>query len=36
MLFSPARAMVTSMKTGCSFTAGELHEALLNKSFGVE
>jgi methenyltetrahydromethanopterin cyclohydrolase len=36
MLFSPARATVTSMKTGRSFSAGGLHEALLNKSFGVE
>jgi methenyltetrahydromethanopterin cyclohydrolase len=36
MLFSPARAVVTSMKTGRSFAAGALHEALLNKSFGVE
>jgi methenyltetrahydromethanopterin cyclohydrolase len=35
-LFSPARAVVTSVKTGRSYVAGALHEALLNKSFGVE
>lgn len=35
MLFSPAKVVVTSMKTGRSYTAGALHEELLNKSFGV-
>ncbi|MEZ5445748.1 MAG: methenyltetrahydromethanopterin cyclohydrolase [Gammaproteobacteria bacterium] len=35
MLFSPARAVVTSMKTGRTFQAGALHEELLDRSFGV-
>lgn len=35
MLFSPARAAVTSMKTGRTFHAGALHEELLDRSFGV-
>jgi methenyltetrahydromethanopterin cyclohydrolase len=35
MLFSPARAVVTSMKTGHTFQAGALHEELLDRSFGV-
>jgi methenyltetrahydromethanopterin cyclohydrolase len=35
LLFSPARVVVTSVKTGRSFHAGALHEELLNHSFGV-
>lgn len=35
MLFSPARAVVTSMKTGRTFQAGALHEELLDRSFGA-
>ncbi|MGQ0657592.1 MAG: methenyltetrahydromethanopterin cyclohydrolase [Chromatiales bacterium] len=35
MLFSPARVIVTSLKTGRSFHAGALHEELLDRSFGV-
>lgn len=35
MLFSPARATVTSVKTGRTFQAGALHEELLDRSFGV-
>ncbi len=34
MLFSPARVMITNVNTGKSFTAGQLNEALLKKSFG--
>lgn len=33
MLFSPAKATVTSMETGHSFESGEIHEALLEQSF---
>lgn len=33
MLFSPAKVNVINLKTGSSFTAGELNEALLNQSF---
>jgi len=35
MLFSPARAIVTSTKTGRTFQSGTLHEQLLDRSFGV-
>ncbi len=35
MLFSPARVIVTAVESGQSFHAGQLDEALLNKSFGV-
>jgi methenyltetrahydromethanopterin cyclohydrolase len=33
MLFSPARVLVTSMKTGRTFVGGQLHPELLNQSF---
>ena len=33
MLFSPAKVKVTNLKTGNSFEAGTLNEALLNQSF---
>ena len=36
MLFSPARVIVTAVDSGRSFHAGNLDEALLDKSFGVE
>lgn len=35
MLFSPALVTVTSVKTGHSFSAGALHEALLDQSFSA-
>jgi methenyltetrahydromethanopterin cyclohydrolase len=35
MLFSPGKVIVTSTKTGKSFTAGELNQELLNLSFGL-
>ncbi len=35
LLFSPARVAVTALKSGRTFHAGQLHEVLLNKSFGV-
>ncbi|GLQ00348.1 methenyltetrahydromethanopterin cyclohydrolase [Methylophaga thalassica] len=35
MLFSPGKVIVTSTKTGKSFTAGELSQELLNLSFGL-
>lgn len=34
MLFSPARAVITNVRSGRSFVAGELHERLLDESFG--
>ncbi len=34
LLFSPARAAVTSLRTGRTFRAGRLDEALLDRSFG--
>lgn len=33
MLFSPAKVNIINLKTGNSFAAGELNEALLNQSF---
>ncbi|MEF3366570.1 methenyltetrahydromethanopterin cyclohydrolase [Methylocystis sp. 9N] len=33
-LFSPAEALVTAIETGETFRAGEINEALLDKSFG--
>jgi methenyltetrahydromethanopterin cyclohydrolase len=36
MLFSPARVAVTAMQSGRTFHAGQLHEDLLDRSFGVE
>lgn len=36
MLFSPARVIVTAVDSGRSFHAGNVDEALLDKSFGVE
>ena len=35
MLFSPAKVIVTNAKTGSSYSAGELNQALLNASFGL-
>ena len=35
MLFSPAKVIVTNVKTGKSFTAGELNSELLTTSFGL-
>ena len=35
MLFSPAKVIITNAKTGQSYTAGELNQALLNTSFGL-
>lgn len=35
MLFSPASVIVTALESGKSYHAGQLDEALLNKSFGV-
>jgi methenyltetrahydromethanopterin cyclohydrolase len=35
MLFSPAKVIVTNAKTGNSYSAGELNQALLNTSFGL-
>jgi methenyltetrahydromethanopterin cyclohydrolase len=35
MLFSPARVLVTAMKSGKSFAAGQLHPELLDRSFGI-
>lgn len=35
MLFSPARVLVTSLKSGRTFHAGALYEDLLDRSFGV-
>ena len=34
MLFSPARVVVTAVESGLSFHAGQLDEALLDRSFG--
>jgi methenyltetrahydromethanopterin cyclohydrolase len=34
MLFSPARVLVTNVRSGRSFAAGALHEDLLDQSFG--
>ncbi|MFO1057181.1 MAG: methenyltetrahydromethanopterin cyclohydrolase [Dongiaceae bacterium] len=34
LLFSPARAIVTALDSGSSFAAGDLDEALLDRSFG--
>lgn len=36
MLFSPARVAVTALQSGRTFHAGQLHEKLLDRSFGVE
>ena len=36
MLFSPAKACVTNLKTGNRFMAGELNEVLLNQSFNIK
>jgi methenyltetrahydromethanopterin cyclohydrolase len=36
MLFSPAKVHVINLKTGNSFVAGELNEALLNQSFNFK
>jgi methenyltetrahydromethanopterin cyclohydrolase len=33
LLFSPAKVNITNLKSGNSFAAGELNEALLNLSF---
>ena len=35
MLFSPARAIVTSLASGRTFHSGSLHESLLDRSFGI-
>ena len=35
MLFSPARVVVSNLGSGRSFSAGALHEALLDQSFGA-
>ncbi len=35
MLFSPASVIVTALESGNSYHAGQLDEALLNKSFGA-
>jgi len=35
MLFSPAKIIITNVKTGKNYTAGELNEAMLKTSFGL-
>ena len=35
MLFSPAKIIITNAKTGKSYTAGKLNEAMLKTSFGL-
>ena len=35
MLFSPAKIIITNVKTGKNFTAGKLNEAMLKTSFGL-
>ena len=35
MLFSPAKIIITNVKTGNNYTAGELNEAMLKTSFGL-
>jgi methenyltetrahydromethanopterin cyclohydrolase len=36
LLFSPAEVTVTALKTGRSFSAGQVDEAMLDRSFGYE
>jgi methenyltetrahydromethanopterin cyclohydrolase len=35
MLFSPAKIIITNVKTGKNYTAGKLNEAMLKTSFGL-